>query len=144
MRAGQFVPQGDLHTINPRESLGEETDVPADALRHDIEVPARLGCCRIDVLSQIDECRLEAVEPPIHAGGVLVQPVEASVDLVEALIDLIEALVDLIEALVDLIEALVDLVEARSTCRAPARTPRLRSTPSMRPSTCCCKVSNAA
>ena len=76
------------------------------------------------MLSQIDEFRLEAVEPPIHTGGVLVQPIEASVDLIEALVDLIEASVDLIEALVDLIEASVDLIEALvETVHPPGEDP---------------------
>ena len=94
MRAHDLVLKGDLDAVDPREALGEETDVPAEALRHDIEVAARFDCRRIDVLPQIGERLVEVVEPLIHAAArAFVQTVEAPIDLLQTPIDLIEALV---------------------------------------------------
>lgn len=112
MRAHDLVPKGDLDAVDPRETFGEEADVPADALRHDIEVPTRFDCRRIDVVPQIGERLIEVLKPLIHAGGARVQTVEAPIDLVEALIDLVEAPIDLLQTPIDLIEALVDVVQA--------------------------------
>ena len=73
-------------------------------------MPTRLDGGRIDVLPQIDERRLDAVEPLVRPGAVLVQTIQASIDLIEPLIDLVEPLIDALEPPVDAVDATVDVV----------------------------------
>jgi hypothetical protein len=80
-------------------------------------VPARFDGGRIDVLPQIDDRRLDAVEPSVPSGAVLVQTIQASIDLVEALIDPVQALIDAGERPVAAVDPTVHVVTQAVECR---------------------------
>ena len=113
VRARDLLSKSDFDAVDPREPLGEETDVASQALRHDVEVPARLDGRRVDVPPQVNGLLLETIEPLIRTDCTLVQTGEAPIDLLDAPIDLVQALIDAIQALVDTVEALVDVLAQR-------------------------------